>query len=87
LLFTQAGFYPIASGKKTDQQKADQGSLWLIWVLIIIGNVSAVFIPHYLIAAIGPAPAVGYFGLVLIILGLLLRIGAIRSLGNSLRCR
>lgn len=43
--------------------------------------------PHYLIAAIGPAPAVGYFGLVLIILGLLLRIGAIRSLGNSLRCR
>jgi hypothetical protein len=44
-LFTQAGFYPIASGKKTDQQKADQGSLWFIWVLIIIGNVSAVFIP------------------------------------------
>ena len=75
-------FIRLLRVKKTDQQKADRGSLLLIWVLIIIGNVSAVFITNYISAPIGPAPAVGYFGLVLIILGVLLRIGAIRSLGK-----
>jgi protein-S-isoprenylcysteine O-methyltransferase Ste14 len=68
--------------KKTDRQKADKSSLFLIWVLIIIGNVSAVFITNFVSVPIGPSPAIGYVGLILIILGVLLRIGAIRSLGK-----
>lgn len=68
--------------KKADKQKADKGSLVVIWVLIITGNVSAVFVTHYINAPIGMTPIVGYLGLGLIILGVFLRIGAIRSLGK-----
>lgn len=75
-------FVRLLRVKKTDRQKADRGSLLLIWVLIIIGNVSAVFIPNYVSIPIGPAPTIGYMGLLVIILGVLLRIGAIRSLGK-----
>jgi len=75
-------FIRVLRVKKTDQQKADQGSLLFIWVLIIIGNVSAMFVTFYINAPVGPAPVMEYVGLGLIILGVLLRIGAIRSLGK-----
>ncbi|NNE02290.1 MAG: isoprenylcysteine carboxylmethyltransferase family protein [Eudoraea sp.] len=75
-------FIRLLGIKKTDRQKVDRGSLWLIWVLIIIGNVSAVFITNFVSVPIGQAPAIGYMGLLLILLGVSLRIGAIRSLGK-----
>lgn len=75
-------FIRLLRVQKTDRQKSDKGSLLLIWVLIIIGNVSAVFMTFYTSAPIGPYPTVGYGGLGLIILGVLLRIDVIRSLGK-----
>ncbi|MGB5378882.1 methyltransferase family protein [Muriicola sp.] len=75
-------FIRLLRVQKTDRQKSDKNSLLLIWILIIIGNVSAVFITNYFNAPIGPYPIVGYVGLVLIILGILMRVGAIRNLGK-----
>ncbi len=74
-------FIRLLRVKKEEGAKADKGSLLLIWVFIIIGNVSAVFITHYLNAPITSSPLAAYTGLGLIIVGILIRIGAIRSLG------
>ena len=63
-------FIRLLRVQKTDRQKSDKNSLLLIWILIIIGNVSAVFVTHYFRAPIGPYPVVGYVGLGLIILGI-----------------
>lgn len=75
-------FIRLLRVQKTDRQKSDKNSLLLIWILIIIGNVSAVFITNYVNAPIGPYPIIGYVGISMIILGILVRVGAIRSLGK-----
>ena len=75
-------FIRLLRVQKTDRQKSDKNSLLLIWLLIIIGNVSAVFVTYFISVPIGPYPLVGFMGLGMIILGVLLRIDVIRSLGK-----
>jgi protein-S-isoprenylcysteine O-methyltransferase Ste14 len=68
--------------KNSDNRKTDKGSIWLIWILIIIGNFCAVYIANWLMASISEHIYIRFIGLALIILGVVLRLFIIASLGQ-----
>lgn len=68
--------------KATDKQNADKGSLYLIWIVIFIGIFSAVFISNKYYFPLLKNSNVGYFGLLLIYMGIILRLAIIKTLGH-----
>ncbi len=68
--------------KKTDKQDADKGSLYLIWIFIIIGIFSAVIVSVRYFIPLFKDLNIGYIGLSVIIIGLLLRLKVITTLGE-----
>ena len=68
--------------KKTDKKNEDKGSLYLLWTIIIIGNFSAVYVSNKYIMPISNNYIIGYAGLALISLGILLRFYIIGTLGK-----
>lgn len=65
---------------KTDKQNADKGSLYLLWTFIIIGNFSAVAVTNWYPLPLYDNPVIGYIGVAIIIIGMLIRFVVIASL-------
>ncbi len=72
----------LLRSKKTDQQNEDKGSLTLIWIVIFVSIFSAVFMAKSISLPIMDSTVIIYIGLSLIIIGIVLRIMIIRTLGQ-----
>lgn len=72
----------LLRSKKGDKKNADKGSLVLIWVIIIIANISAVLMSIWFPFSISKFFGIGYVGLAVILLGIILRLSIIVSLGK-----
>jgi len=72
----------VLRSKKTDQQNKDKGSLALIWVVIFVSIFSAIFTAKSISLPMMNSDAIVYIGLALIIIGIVLRIMIIRTLGK-----
>lgn len=68
--------------KSTDKQNADKNSLRIIWITVLLSNTLAMFISMNSHLPIALHPATPYVGLVIILLGILLRLAAVASLGR-----
>jgi protein-S-isoprenylcysteine O-methyltransferase Ste14 len=68
--------------EKSDNKNADKGSLALIWVIIIIANTLAYNVSEWIYLPVSTDPAIRYVGLALIILGVMLRLTVVTSLGK-----
>ncbi len=66
----------------TDKQNEDKHSLSLIWITVIVATVSAVLIASNLRLLIYSQAVFQYTGILLILVGVLLRIAAVVSLGK-----
>ncbi len=66
--------------KKTDKQKTDKGSLYIIWVLIIAGNYAAVYVSNIFRVPISHFAVIQYIGLTLIYIGMFFRVAVILTL-------
>ncbi|HMG93551.1 MAG TPA: isoprenylcysteine carboxylmethyltransferase family protein [Chryseolinea sp.] len=68
--------------EKSDNKNADKGTLGLIWVIIIIANSLAYNVSGSIDLPISTDPAVRYLGLALIMVGMILRLTVVASLGK-----
>ncbi|XOV93181.1 MAG: methyltransferase family protein [Bacteroidota bacterium] len=68
--------------KSTDKQNADRGSLYLLWIVLIIGNIVSLKISNQTEYYISQSVVIQYLGLGIILLGVLLRLIIVRSLGQ-----
>ncbi len=68
--------------KTTDQQDADKNSLSLIWITISISITLAILIAMNYYAPISTNLIIPYLGLAMILIGVVLRLVIIRSLGQ-----
>ena len=66
----------------TDRQNADKSSLSLIWITIVVSVFIILFISRRFYFPIFSNSAFKYFGLVIIYIGMLIRLMAVRSLGR-----
>ncbi|UAY51126.1 methyltransferase family protein [Ferruginibacter albus] len=66
----------------TDKQNADKNSLLLIWIVIIVTIITALFITNSIYCPISSHTAIRFIGLCIIIIGVLLRLYIVASLGN-----
>jgi protein-S-isoprenylcysteine O-methyltransferase Ste14 len=66
----------------TDKQDADKNSLLIIWVIIVAAVTAAIFIAQSVAVPISNHAGIQYAGLAIIILGILLRIIAVYTLGK-----
>jgi len=72
----------LLRSKKTDKQNVDKGSVYFIWIIIIISIPTAIYISNKYFYPILRNSSIEYFGLSLIFLGIILRLIIIKSLGN-----
>ena len=72
----------LLRSKKTDEQNKDKGSLTLIWIVIFVSIFSAIFAAKSIYLPILESAVVVYTGLTLIIVGIVLRVAIIRTLGK-----
>lgn len=68
--------------KKTDKQHADKGSVYLIWIIIIVSNFTAVVVSNKYYFPILKDSNIVYIGLLLIFIGIILRLTIIATLGQ-----
>ena len=68
--------------KKSYNKNADKGSLGMIWVIIIIANTLAYNVSRWIELPISTDPAIRYVGLGLIIVGIVIRLTIVASLGK-----
>jgi protein-S-isoprenylcysteine O-methyltransferase Ste14 len=68
--------------KNTDKKHVDKGSLYLIWIIIIITNFAAVFVSNKYYFPISKDANFVYIGLILIFIGIILRLTIIATLGQ-----
>ena len=68
--------------KNTDKQKADKGTLYLIWITIIVCIALSVFISIAFYLPISENSIICYLGLVIIYVGIIFRLLVVRSLGK-----
>ena len=68
--------------KKTDKQNADKGSLYFIWLTVIIGIFTAIFVSNKYYFPILKDANVVYIGLFLIFMGIIFRLIIIATLGQ-----
>jgi protein-S-isoprenylcysteine O-methyltransferase Ste14 len=72
----------IFRSKKTDSKNFDKNSLRLIWLTIIISITLGVLSKSYLNCPISETSWLRYFGLLIIVAGMILRFIAIKTLGK-----
>lgn len=72
----------LLRSKSTDKQNADKNSLLIIWVTVIAAIIFAMYISINYYFPIYPNIAIRYIGLGIIVLGIVLRIAAVLSLGK-----
>ena len=68
--------------EKSDKKNADKGSLGLIWVIIIIANTLSYNVSGWIHLPLSADLAIRYMGLALIIVGMILRLTIVASLGK-----
>jgi protein-S-isoprenylcysteine O-methyltransferase Ste14 len=68
--------------KKSDNKNSDKGTLALIWIIIIIANSLAYNVSEWINLPVSTDAAIGYVGLALIIVGVILRLTIVTSLGK-----
>lgn len=68
--------------EKSDSGNTDKGSLKLIWIIIVIANALAYYVSSRVRLPISSNPAIGFAGLGLILIGMILRFSSIASLGK-----
>jgi len=68
--------------EKSDKNNADRGSLGLIWAIIIAANVSSYYISVWFPLFISENQSIRYVGLVVILIGVLLRFTVVATLGK-----
>jgi len=68
--------------KSSDKAGADRNSLGFIWLTIAVSISLAVFITCRIAAPLANSPMVAYAGLAVIVLGMILRLAAVASLGR-----
>ena len=68
--------------EKADSENTDKGSLKLIWIIIVIANALAYWVVQQIPLPILTNPVIGYVGLALIVIGMILRFASIASLGK-----
>ncbi|HEX6891111.1 MAG TPA: isoprenylcysteine carboxylmethyltransferase family protein [Chryseolinea sp.] len=68
--------------EKSDNKNSDRGSLKLIWIIIIIANALSYSVSKSLSFPISTDPALRYAGLALIVVGMILRLTIVASLGK-----
>ncbi len=83
--FSEIMINRLMRSKETDRQNADKNSLSLIWGTIFISISIAVYISMAYYLPVVKFVAIRYIGLGLILLGLVLRLFIINSLGKFLR--
>jgi protein-S-isoprenylcysteine O-methyltransferase Ste14 len=66
-----------------DQKGLDKQSLRIIWITVVLAYASGILIASYLYLPIFSDSSLRYLGLALILIGILLRILVIRSLGKA----
>ncbi len=72
----------LLRSKSTDKQNADKHSLSLIWITVIVTIAIAVFIAPKVPFYMYTNPAFQYVGIAVILIGVLLRLAAVASLGK-----
>ena len=68
--------------EKSDKNNADRGSIGLIWTIIILAKISSYYISVWLPLAISENQGIRYVGLILILIGILLRFTVVAALGK-----
>jgi len=79
---TEALLNRLLRSKSTDKQHADKNSLAIIWVTVVLANMLAVYITMNFHFTIYSNPAFHYFGLGVIITGIIIRFASVFSLGK-----
>lgn len=72
----------LLRGSDSDKKQQDKGSLLLIWLIIIASTTGAGAITGYIKGTIYPSIFINYAGLILIIVGIIIRFTAIAQLGR-----
>jgi protein-S-isoprenylcysteine O-methyltransferase Ste14 len=72
----------LLHSKSTDKQNADKNSLLIIWITVVAAIILAMYISINYYFPIYPNTIIRYAGLGIILLGIVLRIAAVLSLGK-----
>jgi protein-S-isoprenylcysteine O-methyltransferase Ste14 len=72
----------LLRSRSTDKQDADKNSLAIIWFTVVISNATAYYLAMTTYFPISANVIIGYIGLVLICVGIVLRLLVVRSLGR-----
>lgn len=72
----------LLHSKSTDKQNADKNSLLIIWITVVAAIILAMYISINYYFPIYPNVTIQYIGLGIIVLGIILRIAAVLSLGK-----
>lgn len=64
------------------KKKADKGSLGMIWMIVLIANVLSYNVSRWIPMEISANQNIGYVGLAIIIIGVILRLAIVSSLGK-----
>jgi len=68
--------------EKSDKKDTDKGTLGLIWTIIIIANILSYYISMWIYLPVSEDQAIRYLGLAFIVLGMMLRLKIVASLGK-----
>lgn len=79
---TEALLNRLLHSKSTDKQNTDKNSLVIIWVTVIIANILAVYLSMRYYFPIYTDSSFRYLGLIVIVIGIILRFSAVVSLGK-----
>ncbi|RFS19525.1 isoprenylcysteine carboxylmethyltransferase family protein [Chitinophaga silvatica] len=72
----------LLRGSDTDKKQQDKGSLGLLWFVIIASTAAAWPVATFTHALIYPSVFINYTGLILVVIGIIIRFTAISQLGR-----
>ncbi len=81
LILTEILLNRLLRSKKTDRQNEDKNSISIIWVTIIVAVTLAFLISKTVYLPIYTNPSVQYVGVIVIVIGIILRLFAVFTLG------
>ena len=80
--FSEVSLSLLRRSPKSEKNDSDKGSLGLIWTIIIVANFLSYFISKWTPLSIAEDQRIRYIGLGLIVLGVILRLSIVASLGK-----
>ncbi len=79
---SEVAIFILLRSQKDDKKHADKGSVYLIWVVFLTSIFSAIYVSYLHQFQLSANNEIVYFGLFLIILGVILRLLVIKTLGQ-----